>query len=1041
MIPKIKQFNKSPSLKRFIEIDKLSSINLLIYSIINILFQMFNFIFIHSSSALLSSVFLAPHLCFFHLVIAVGYLERLKSMLWRTLSVVIFFGRQYHMIRDPEVFQLKILFRSLMGTLPVLAVGLLFRAIEQRGQKLWRGSIKQERQMAKLIQCSINLTLSSMPTLPLATLLRGEQPTATVTQDVYIIYMSLGFGLGDSSTESLMRGAGLDINRLSLFNQFVVLCDEHCVYSGLQKIKTTGTAYLACLGLEGQPHDPLRTCATFALGAQELGRAMNISVSVGIAMGPVVSGCIGRDVGIAFDLWGEAVNQAARIANSFTSGVYSQQHLVPARPGRMSPFRVGRCVALNPKGTGCIPVCHLIRTHVVEDALLSTLQVISETHEKEPVSVKRLNELVQELQNDKGFQDQTESTHAPSLVNHVIQTALTSSIPIGITPNPSSVWQQMSPERTSWESLCNTGLMQTLRALAERMRFTSNLGHLASVVLQETYSQWSTLIWVFFIPMLFPVFFIAIRPYLDTSTDNIFGISMQHGTIICSVINTSASMLWFFFWLSVSATHRNKERQPPHILKILATIVFSLQVFGLHTQTVFMSSSMEWAVPAYIVSLAMPALQSLPSLTYLPAFRYMVGFSSLQCVLFLIHEIVRKGAAGFAIGASMLAVFIYTLTALKHSVEYFIESVEHHKALQSSLTLLSKTLPRQAIYAAIDSIVPFGMEKIRMGPQLLNPEKAVQKEAACIDSCQSHPLSMTPYFPPPACIALNPSQSPTRTKWLRCLEEAAGIHAREKCPNMDGVYQQDTDPEREGDIFVLIGPCLDKIGRQNGSINLRRPITRYEFGGVLEVDITSFTTFSSAVAPSTVLQLLDDLFSRFDHRVSESPHTLIKVKTIGDAYVVLAGSTTPSVSLGRRLFITEALCRLALNFISDMHHVLEHHGLHGILNLRCGIDVGECFTALVGGQSVNLDLFGTPSMSSTYLEGLADPGTVLVSPEVHEILLDSTHFTTRPWLITTHDNTLRVYDLEHAEGRDSHTPLARFISKTKSRSARNKFPM
>lgn len=56
---------------------------------------------------------------------------------------------------------------------------------------------------------------------------------------------------------------------------------------------------------------------------------------------------------------------------------------------------------------------------------------------------------------------------------------------------------------------------------------------------------------------------------------------------------------------------------------------------------------------------------------------------------------------------------------------------------------------------------------------------------------------------------------------------------------------------------------------------------------VLVADIVGFTPMSEQVAPTDVVALLDDLFSRFDDLVDELG--LEKLKTIGDAYQAIAG--------------------------------------------------------------------------------------------------------------------------------------------------------
>jgi len=55
-------------------------------------------------------------------------------------------------------------------------------------------------------------------------------------------------------------------------------------------------------------------------------------------------------------------------------------------------------------------------------------------------------------------------------------------------------------------------------------------------------------------------------------------------------------------------------------------------------------------------------------------------------------------------------------------------------------------------------------------------------------------------------------------------------------------------------------------------------------------DLVGFTSYGRNREPAAVVSILDALFSRFDDRVDAMG--LEKIKTIGDAYMVLAGAPT-----------------------------------------------------------------------------------------------------------------------------------------------------
>jgi adenylate cyclase len=83
---------------------------------------------------------------------------------------------------------------------------------------------------------------------------------------------------------------------------------------GVQKIKTIGDAFMAASGLLRPVENPVVSC--IRSGEEMIATAKrlppNWSVRVGIHVGPVVAGVLGRRQYL-FDLWGDTVNTAARV--------------------------------------------------------------------------------------------------------------------------------------------------------------------------------------------------------------------------------------------------------------------------------------------------------------------------------------------------------------------------------------------------------------------------------------------------------------------------------------------------------------------------------------------------------------------------------------------------------------------------------------------------------------------------------------------------------------------------------------------------------
>ena len=97
--------------------------------------------------------------------------------------------------------------------------------------------------------------------------------------------------------------------------------EELVIDRGLEKIKTIGDAFLATANLLQRADSPVLACVGCAIDMVEESRRLppHWEVRIGIHQGPVVAGILGRRQ-FLFDLWGDTVNIAARIAEQAEPG-------------------------------------------------------------------------------------------------------------------------------------------------------------------------------------------------------------------------------------------------------------------------------------------------------------------------------------------------------------------------------------------------------------------------------------------------------------------------------------------------------------------------------------------------------------------------------------------------------------------------------------------------------------------------------------------------------------------------------------------------
>ncbi len=119
----------------------------------------------------------------------------------------------------------------------------------------------------------------------------------------------------------------------------------------LEKIKTIGDAFMATANLLEPHDDPVMASVRFAFEMVEAARRNPAcwQLRVGIHVGPVVAGVIGRSK-FSFDLWGDTVNTAARLAALDGEGaVYLSGAAWHRLEGRWPGDCLG-CVHLKGKG-------------------------------------------------------------------------------------------------------------------------------------------------------------------------------------------------------------------------------------------------------------------------------------------------------------------------------------------------------------------------------------------------------------------------------------------------------------------------------------------------------------------------------------------------------------------------------------------------------------------------------------------------------------------------------------------------------------------
>ncbi len=181
-------------------------------------------------------------------------------------------------------------------------------------------------------------------------------------------------------------------------------------------------------------------------------------------------------------------------------------------------------------------------------------------------------------------------------------------------------------------------------------------------------------------------------------------------------------------------------------------------------------------------------------------------------------------------------------------------------------------------------------------------------------------------------------------------------------------------------LNVLPGPIADRLKSGTGQI-----VDRFESVTVLFADIVGFTSLSSHTTPEVLVAMLDELFSMFD-KLAEK-HGLEKIKTIGDAYMVVAGIPSPVVDHAI------AISRMALDMLEAIEDYADRH--QSDLTIRVGINTGPVVAGVIGRKKFIYDLWGDTVNTASRMESHGVPGRVHVSAATYGLIRDTFQLETR----------------------------------------------
>jgi adenylate cyclase len=226
--------------------------------------------------------------------------------------------------------------------------------------------------------------------------------------------------------------------------------------------------------------------------------------------------------------------------------------------------------------------------------------------------------------------------------------------------------------------------------------------------------------------------------------------------------------------------------------------------------------------------------------------------------------------------------------------------------------------------------------------------------------------------------------------YRRLLERNAAFEALERS-------LADLNREREKSERLLLNVLPEKVAERlkEGEATIA---DSYPAVTVLFADLCGFTEFSQRVDARHLVGLLDEIFSTFDHIASALG--VEKIKTIGDAYMAVAGLPVP------RDDHADAMASMALGMLDAFRDVIRSRGV--ALELRIGIHSGPVVAGVIGRHKFTYDLWGDTVNTASRMESHGEPSRIHISPTTRALLGDRYRFADRGEVQVKGKGTMRT---------------------------------
>lgn len=196
--------------------------------------------------------------------------------------------------------------------------------------------------------------------------------------------------------------------------------------------------------------------------------------------------------------------------------------------------------------------------------------------------------------------------------------------------------------------------------------------------------------------------------------------------------------------------------------------------------------------------------------------------------------------------------------------------------------------------------------------------------------------------------------------------------------------QQEVEWEKEKSDNLLLNILPQSVAKELKESGRSEPQS-FSDVSILFADIVNFTKYGTTLDPRSLIEELNEIFTKYDEIMEENGCE--RIKTIGDAYLAVCGMPDAYEDHGKRLATAALEMR---SYLEERNKENEHQW-----EIRIGIHSGELVGGIVGTKKYIYDIFGDSVNIASRMESNSEPMCINLSEDTYNRIKDEFNCTPR----------------------------------------------